>query len=125
MDTISIDNSAHVSAKRLGKSLPAPVARALKKLGSDLALARRRRRLTQASMAERIQTSVATLRRMEHGDERIAIGTIVQAFLVLGELDRINKLLDTAADDIGLTLMNQQLPRRVRKKRVTPESGAL
>lgn len=76
-------------------------------------------------MAERIQTSVATLRRMEHGDERVSIGLIARALLVLGELDKINKLLDTAADDIGLTLMNQQLPKRVRKKRVTPESGAL
>jgi hypothetical protein len=76
-------------------------------------------------MAERIQTSVATLRRMEHGDERIPIGTIAQAFLVLGELDKINGLLDSAADTIGLTLMNQQLPQRVRNKRVTPESGAL
>lgn len=77
-------------------------------------------------MAERIQTSVATLRRMEHGDERIPIGVIAQACLVLGELDKINNLLDTASDDIGLTLMNQQLPLRVRrKKRVTPESGAL
>ena len=51
--------------------------------------------------------------------------SIAQAFLVLGELDKINGLLDTAADGIGLTLMNQQLPQRVRKKRVTPESGAL
>ena len=106
-------------------ALPLPVARALKKLGSDLALARRRRRLTQESMAERIQTSVATLRRMERGDHSIAVGTIAQAFLVLGELDRINGLLDTAADGIGLTLMNQQLPQRVRRTRVTPGSGAL
>jgi hypothetical protein len=125
MDTIKAEKRSHVSAKRLRDPIPVPVARALKKLGADLALARRRRRLTQASLAERIQTSVATLRRMEHGDERISIGTIAQAFLVLGELDRINGLLDTAADGIGLILMNQQLPQRVRKKRVTPESGAL
>lgn len=103
-----------------------PVARALKKLGSDLALARRRRRLTQESMAERIQTSVATLRRLEHGDARISIGLIAQACMVLGELDKISGLLDTSADEIGLTMMNQQLPQRVRKKKpVTPESGAL
>jgi DNA-binding transcriptional regulator YiaG len=125
MDTIKEDKRSSVSVKNSRDPLPAPVARALKKLGADLALARRRRRLTQASLAERIQTSVATLRRMEHGDERISIGTIAQAFLVLGELDKINGLLDTAADGIGLTLMNQQLPQRVRKKRVTPESGAL
>ncbi|MFM0318623.1 helix-turn-helix transcriptional regulator [Paraburkholderia nemoris] len=125
MDTIKEDKRSSVSVKNSRDSIPAPVSRALKKLGADLALARRRRRLTQASLAERIQTSVATLRRMEHGDERISIGTIAQAFLVLGELDKINGLLDTAADGIGLTLMNQQLPQRIRKKRVTPESGAL
>ncbi|MDR5881279.1 helix-turn-helix domain-containing protein [Caballeronia sp. LZ032] len=97
----------------------------MKKLGADLALARRRRRLTQASMAERIQTSVATLRRLEHGDARIPIGLIARAFMILGELDKIDGLLDSASDEIGLTLMNQELPQRIRKKRITPESGAL
>lgn len=125
MSTLKDDKRSSVSAKRPKRMLPVPTARALKKLGSDLALARRRRHLTQASMAERIQTSVATLRRMEHGDERIPIGTIAQALFVLGELDKVNRLLDTATDDIGLTLMNQRLPQRIRKKRVTPESGAL
>ena len=125
MDNLKPKKRSHVSVKRTRDPLPLPVVRALKKLGTDLALARRRRRLTQASLAERIQTSVATLRRMEHGDERIAIGTVAQAFLILGELDRINGLLDTAVDEIGLTLMNQQLPQRVRRTRVTPESGAL
>jgi DNA-binding transcriptional regulator YiaG len=125
MDTLKQKKCSQVSVKHSRHPLPPPVARVLKKLGADLALARRRRRLTQASLAERIQTSVATLRRMEQGDDRIPIGIIAQAFLVLGELDKINGLLDTAADGIGLTLMNQQLPQRVRKKRVTPESGAL
>ena len=125
MSTLKPDKRSHVSAKESQDPLPAPVVRALKKLGADLALARRRRRLTQVSLAERMQTSVATLRRMEHGDQRVPIGIIGQALLVLGELDQLSALLDTTEDDIGLTLMNQQLPQRVRKKRVTPESGAL
>ncbi|WP_246327041.1 helix-turn-helix domain-containing protein [Burkholderia guangdongensis] len=105
--------------------MPTPVARALTKLGADMALARRRRRLTQASMAERLRISEATVRRMERGDTGISIGTIAQAFFVLGELDKITRLLDTATDDIGLSLMNEQLPQRVRKKRVKSDSGAL
>lgn len=105
-------------------SIPAPVGRVLKKLGHDLALARRRRHLTQESMAQRVQTSVSTLRRMEKGDPRIPIGTIAQAFFVLGELSKIDNLLDTASDEIGLSLMNQNLPQRVRTKRVKPDSGA-
>jgi len=115
---------SYTSAKN-GPVLPLPVVRALAKLGHDLSLARRRRKLTQESMAERIQTSVATLRRLEKGDTRISIGTIAQAFFVLGEMDKITNLLDTASDDIGLSLMNEQLPQRVRRKAGKKPSGAL
>lgn len=125
MDSINNGKRSLVSAKNKSAVVPTPVVRALEKLGHDLALARRRRRLTQKSMAERIQTSVATLRRLEKGDPRVSIGLIAQAFFVLGELDKINSLLDTATDDIGLTLMNQQLPKRVRSKGGKPPSGAL
>ena len=123
--SLNASKRVNMCSKSSIESLPAPVARALEKLGADLALARRRRRLTQASMAERLRVSEATVRRMEHGDSGISLGTIAQAFFVLGELDKISRLLDTASDDIGLSLMNEQLPQRVRKKRVKPDSGAL
>lgn len=76
-------------------------------------------------MAERLRISQATVRRMEHGDAGISIGTIAQAFFVLGELNKITDLLDTASDEIGLALMNEQLPHRVRRKRIKSDSGAL
>lgn len=123
MNTANQQKRSYMSAKTDGAVLPTPVARALVKLGHDISLARRRRKLTQVSMAERIQTSVATLRRLEKGDPRIPIGIIVQAFFVLGDLHKITGLLDTATDDIGLALMNEQLPQRVRKSART--SGAL
>lgn len=124
MDHSNTHKRSYVSAKK-DVTLPIPVARALVKLGNDLSLARRRRMLTQESMAERIQTSVATLRRLEKGDPRIPIGTIAQAFFVLGELNKITGMLDTASDEIGLTLMNEQLPQRVRGKSRKTSSGAL
>lgn len=125
MQLSNADKSSYRSAKQDVTLVPMPVLRALEKLGHDLSLARRRRMLTQASMAERIQTSVATLRRLEKGDPRISIGVIAQAFLVLGELNKITGLLDTATDEIGLSLMNEQLPQRVRNKNRTVSSGAL
>ena len=125
METKKELKSSYVSVKLDGIPMPMPVVRALAKLGNDLSLARRRRKLTQASMAERIQTSVATLRRLEKGDPRISIGVIAQAFFVLGELNKITGLLDTATDDIGLSLMNEQLPLRVRAKKSTSSTGAL
>jgi hypothetical protein len=43
---------------------------------------------------------------------------------VLGELQKLAQLLDTAQDKIGLMLMDEQLPLRIHRKRVTPDSGA-
>lgn len=125
MNALKTNKRSDMSDNLPAEEIPLPVARALKKLGQDLALARRRRRISQESMAERIRTSVATLRRLERGDPRIAIGTITRAFQVLGELNKISNLLDTASDDIGLSLMDANLPLRIRKKKVTPTSGAL
>lgn len=104
--------------------LPLPVERAIQKLGEDLSLARRRRRFTQASMAERMGASVSTVRRMEQGDPRVPMHFYGRALQVLGELRRLEQLLDTAVDDIGLLLMDEQLPKRVRRS-TKPVSGAL
>lgn len=70
---------------------PLPVERAIRKPGSDISLARRRRHISQASLAERIGASLSTVRRMEKGD-------------------------------VGLMLMDERLPKRVRSR---PGSGAL
>ena len=53
--------------------MPLPVERAVRKLGHDLSLARRRRRISQDSMAQRMGASVSTVRRIEKGDPRIPI----------------------------------------------------
>lgn len=95
--------------------LPLPVDRALKKLGADLSLARRRRHLTQAMMAERLGTSIMTVRRMEAGHPGTALQYLARALQVFGELEKISALLDSARDTVGLILMNEQVPMRVRK----------
>ena len=97
--------------------LPLPVARALKKLGGDLSLARRRRNLSQAMLAERLGTSVMTVRRMESGYPGIALQYLARALQVFGELEKLNELLDTSHDTVGLVLMDEQVPKRVRKPR--------
>lgn len=125
MDLSKLPKSSYRSLNPDAVALPTPVLSALVKLGCDLSMARRRRKLTQESMAERIQTSVATLRRLEKGDPRVSIGVIAQAFFVLGEINKITNMLDTATDDMGLALMNEQLPKRVRSKQGAAPSGAL
>jgi len=103
---------------------PLPVMRSLTRLGQAISLARRRRHLTQQDLAERIGTSANTVRRMEAGYPGTALVHFARALQVYGELDKLDQLLDTPQDTIGLILMDEKLPQRVRKPRKTPESGA-
>ena len=107
------------------RPLPLPVARAIARLGADIGLARRRRRITQQSLAERIGSSLNTVKRMESGDVRVPLHFIARTLHVFGEIERLVQLLDTAQDPIGLALMDEQLPRRVRTPRREPGQGAL
>ena len=102
---------------------PLPVVRSLTRLGQAVSLARRRRHLTQQDLAERIGSSANTVRRMEAGFAGMALVHFARALQVFGELDQLDQLLDTSQDTIGLTLMDEKLPQRVRKSRKTPESG--
>jgi transcriptional regulator with XRE-family HTH domain len=123
MEPLNSSIKSHTTAK--ADALPLPVRRGLKKLGADIALARRRRRISTQSMAERLQVSLKTLQRLEKGDPTVAVGTVATAMLILSELERFTNLLDTAGDDVGLTLMDQNLPKRIRSKKTTSSSGAL
>jgi transcriptional regulator with XRE-family HTH domain len=103
---------------------PLPVERAVLKLGSDISLARRRRHISQASLAERMGASLSTVRRIEKGDLRVPIHFFARALHVFGEIQALENLLDTARDEIGLMLMDEQLPKRVRRK-TTGGTGAM
>lgn len=103
--------------------VPLPVERAIAKLGNDISLARRRRHISQASLADRMGASLSTLRRMEKGDVRVPIHFFARALHVFGEIQALECLLDTPNDDIGLTLMDESLPKRVRRK--SAGTGAL
>lgn len=102
---------------------PSPaLSRSIRALGGDISRARRRRRLTRASLAERSGVSVSTLKRLEAGDGSVALENLGRVLQVFGELDRLANLLDSGKDELGILLMDEQLPKRVRNRR---SSGAL
>jgi hypothetical protein len=109
---------------KIDSPAPLPVMRSLTRLGQAISLARRRRHLTQQDLAQRIGSSANTVRRMEAGHPGTALVHVARALQVFGELGQLDQLLDTPQDTIGLTLMDEKLPQRVRKSRKTPESGA-
>jgi len=97
-------------------ALPAPVQRALNKLGEDIAAARRRRRITMAVMAERAFITRKTLARLERGDSGVSIGIYATVVFVLGMIDRLADLIDSRSDQLGRVLQDEQLPKRVRPR---------
>ena len=109
-------------------AMPPPVARALRKLGHDLSVARRTRRWTQQDLALRMDTSVSTVRRMEDGNPGTALHTFLRALHVLGRLEDMVRIMSLDQDALGLELMQEQMPQRVwsagGKKTKTRPSGA-
>jgi DNA-binding XRE family transcriptional regulator len=123
MKAIVLDKSSEGSHNSGKTPLPLPVQRAIEKLGADLSLARRRRRISQASLAERIGASLNTVKRLEKGDPRVPLHFLARTLHVFGEIDKLAQLMDTGVDPIGLVLMDEQLPKRIRQRK-TP-GGAL
>ncbi|MHB9008569.1 MAG: helix-turn-helix transcriptional regulator [Limisphaerales bacterium] len=99
-------------------AMPLPAAHALRKLGRDLALARRKRGLSTADMAGRLFVSRDTLWRLERGDPTVSVGTLVTATFVLQLHDRMADLAAPARDEVGLSLDERRLPQRIRRPRV-------
>lgn len=84
-------------------SIPLPVTHTLRKLGRDLALARRKRGLSTADMAERLFVSRDTLWRLERGDPSVSLGTFATALFVLQLHSRLAGLAAPESDVIGLS----------------------
>ena len=98
-------------------SIPLPAAQALRKLGRDLALARRNRGISTSDMAARLFVSRDTLWRMERGDPAVALGTLATATFVLGLPDRLANLAAPARDELALSLDERRRPQRIRRPR--------
>ena len=96
-------------------SMPLPAERALRKLGRDLALARRKRSIATNDMAARLFVSRDTLWRLERGDPTVALGTLVTATFILNLHERLANLLAPASDDLGLSLDERRLPQRIHR----------
>ena len=96
-------------------SLPLPAAHALRKLGRELALARRKRGVSTQDMASRLFVSRDTLWGLERGDPTVASGTLATAAFFLQLHDRLANLAAPANDALGLSLAEERLPKRIRR----------
>jgi transcriptional regulator with XRE-family HTH domain len=98
--------------------LPPKVKRSLAALGGDIAVARRKRGFTVATMAERMGVSKNTFLRVEKGDPTVTLGIYAMALFVLGFGEALGSLIEPQRDEIGLALDEERLPKRIRRKKV-------
>ena len=96
-------------------TIPLPAIQALRRLGRDLALARRKRGLSTADMAARLFVSRDTLWRLERGDPGVAVGTLATAAFILQLHDRLAALAAPGSDVLALSLDERRLPKRIRR----------
>lgn len=91
--------------------------KAVGKLGDDLRMARLRRGMSLADLAERVGASERSMQRLEKGDMGVRIGLLAEVMAVLGAIERVADLSDWRNDDIGQAKAQEKLPKRGRSLR--------
>ena len=99
------------------------IARSLVKLGRDIDVARKKRRLTIAALCERAGISAPLYARLVAGAPGTSVGAYAMVLFALGMGTPFDSLMDAAIDDAGLLLEEERLPSRVSSPR--KRSGAL
>jgi hypothetical protein len=99
------------------QALPLPVRRQLRALGAHISVARKRRRISTALMAERMLTTRTTLAKVEAGDPSVSMGLYATALFVLGLHENLALLADPGRDRVGMDLEEERLPKRIRRPR--------
>jgi transcriptional regulator with XRE-family HTH domain len=103
--------------KRLNSAtLPLPVRRALLKLGKGIRDARIRRRIPTSVMADRALINRMTLYKIERGNASVSVAAYATVLFVLGLLDSFAEIADPKFDEVGLSLEEERLPKRIRFK---------
>ena len=117
---IVIAISMKVSSSQSFVSVPYAVAEACRSLGERLAVARKRRRLTQKELARRAGLSAFTLIRIEKGTPGTELGSVLRVLWALGLERTFAPVAATERDGVGQTLERARLPRRVGQRRERP-----
>ena len=96
----------------MGTKLPRKLEHKMQVVGEQIKLARLRRNLSVAQVAERATCSPLTVSRIEKGVPTVAIGIYLRVLYAL-QLD--DDILSLAKDDkLGRTLQDMNLPQRER-----------
>ena len=100
---------------RSSKGMPPSVGEAIVRIGQHVRLARTRRGMTQAELAERMFVTRKTLSRLERGEPGVSLSVLASSLWVLGLDAGLRDLADPEQDLVGLRREQQRAPKRVRR----------
>lgn len=103
---------------RTKASPPLPVRRALREVSASVSRWRRLRGLTQAQLAERAGVSRGVAGRLESGDGGVSLENVLRILRALGLAELLTDALDPLHSDVGRLRAEQDLPERVRPRRL-------
>jgi transcriptional regulator with XRE-family HTH domain len=101
------------------RRVPPPVRRALGDVADGIVGWRKLRGLTQAQLADRAGVDRKTVMRLEQGNGGVSTENLLRVLRALGILDALPRALDPYESDVGRLRADEQLPRRVRPRRLT------
>jgi len=93
----------------------ARLQRDARRLGEQFTTWRKLLGYTTTQVAERAGISRPTLRKIEHGDPGVALGSMLAVARVLGFTERLLLALDPYETDLGRASADRVLPQRVRR----------
>lgn len=102
----------------LKELLPYQAGEALDSLGAMVSATRRQRGITQADLAAKAEVSPSTIVDIEKGAPSVQIGHWVKVLWALDQVERFTKVAATDIDPVGIQLMMDRLPKRVRPRHI-------
>ena len=84
------------------QTMPPAALAALRKLGADLATARKRRKQPLRAWAARLDVSVPTLMKMEKGDAGVSMGVYATALWIISRHEALAAVADPKEDRAAL-----------------------
>lgn len=105
-----MQNNKHMGKDTFGNMMPRALDQAMKQMGEQIMLARKRRHLSMQDIAERATVTRLTISKVEHGDPTVSMGIYARVLYALN-LEKDITLL--AADDaLGRQLQDAELLKK-------------
>src|ERR1700722_3202857 len=108
--------------KPSNKSTPIAVRRAQRRLAESVTTWRKLRGLTQVQLAGRADVSRGVVGRLESADGGVSVENLLRILRALGIQDLLSEALDPLASDVGRLRSAEDLPLRVRPRRLTDDA---